>query len=73
MTLPSPDILAAGLPGYLLIDSDDIVMFGEDTDTMHSITTALDNLNLTKALVDFPVNVSVVPVYHLRLSPWTLW
>ncbi|CAH8527089.1 unnamed protein product [Schistosoma margrebowiei] len=39
----------------------------------HSITTALDNLNLTKALVDFPVNVSMVPVYHLRLSPWTLW
>lgn len=36
MTPSSPDILGADLPGYLLIDSDDIVMFGGDTDTMQS-------------------------------------
>ncbi|TNN10732.1 Protease-associated domain-containing protein isoform 2 [Schistosoma japonicum] len=45
-------------------------MNGKDGD---SITTALDSLNLTKAIVDFPVNVTAVPVYQLRLTPWTLW
>ncbi|CAH8842806.1 unnamed protein product [Trichobilharzia szidati] len=39
----------------------------------HTIISALDSLNLTKAVVDFPVNVTAVPIYQLRLTPWTLW